>query len=107
MSTELRADGGAAAVVATAFMTRRAGGQRTLASLLHRVKRGAGPGATSDARGAAMMDCSGIAPGQERAHVAQRILIVDDEANIVTSLEFLLKRAGFEAAAARVRGVAH
>ena len=32
--------------------------------------------------------------------MAQRILIVDDEANIVVSLEFLLKRAGFEVAVA-------
>lgn len=33
--------------------------------------------------------------------MSKRILIVDDEPNIVMSLEFLMKRAGFEVAIAR------
>ena len=33
--------------------------------------------------------------------MAHRILVVDDEANIVASLEYLLNRAGFEVAVAR------
>jgi DNA-binding response OmpR family regulator len=33
--------------------------------------------------------------------VARRVLIVDDEPNIVLSLEFLMKKAGFEVAVAR------
>ena len=33
--------------------------------------------------------------------MAKRILVVDDEPNIVTSLQFLMERAGFEVAVAR------
>ena len=33
--------------------------------------------------------------------MGHRILVVDDEANIVTSLDYLLRRAGFEVAIAR------
>lgn len=33
--------------------------------------------------------------------MAHRVLIVDDEPNIVTSLEFILRRKGFETAVAR------
>lgn len=33
--------------------------------------------------------------------MAKRVLVVDDEPNIVMSLEFLMKRAGFEVAVAR------
>jgi DNA-binding response OmpR family regulator len=33
--------------------------------------------------------------------MAQRVLIVDDEPNIVTSLQFLMKRNGFETSVAR------
>lgn len=33
--------------------------------------------------------------------MAKRVLVVDDEPNIVLSLEFLMKRAGFEVAVAR------
>ena len=36
----------------------------------------------------------------ERLPVTKRILIVDDEPNIVISLEFLMKREGFEVAVA-------
>jgi DNA-binding response OmpR family regulator len=38
-----------------------------------------------------------VAPGTK----AKRILVVDDEPNIVMSLEFLMKRAGFEVEVAR------
>jgi len=48
--------------------------------------------------GAAKIDRRIITP--DRFRLAQRILVVDDEANIVVSLEFLLKRAGFEVAVA-------
>ena len=33
--------------------------------------------------------------------MAKRVLVVDDEPNIVMSIEFLMKRAGFEVAVAR------
>jgi DNA-binding response OmpR family regulator len=33
---------------------------------------------------------------REGRHMAQRVLIVDDEQNIVISLEYLMKRAGYE-----------
>lgn len=41
------------------------------------------------------------APAQGRPPAARKILIADDEPNIVISLEFLLKGAGYEVAVAR------
>ena len=35
------------------------------------------------------------------ARMSKRVLVVDDEPNIVMSLEFLMRRAGFEVAIAR------
>jgi DNA-binding response OmpR family regulator len=45
------------------------------------------------------------APGGEAA-MAKRVLVVDDEPNIVLSLEFLMRRAGFEVQVARSGGEA-
>jgi len=36
-----------------------------------------------------------------KAGAAKRVLVVDDEPNIVTSIEFLMKRAGFDVDVAR------
>ena len=35
------------------------------------------------------------------ASMSKRVLVVDDEPNIVMSLEFLMRRAGFEVTVAR------
>src|SRR4051794_35373263 len=43
----------------------------------------------------------GCIKGYREAAMSKRVLVVDDEPNIVMSLEFLMRRAGFEVAVAR------
>src|SRR3954469_16635033 len=43
----------------------------------------------------------GCIKGYREAVMGKRVLVVDDEPNIVMSLEFLMRRAGFEVAVAR------
>jgi DNA-binding response OmpR family regulator len=45
-------------------------------------------------------------PSIGEAAMAKRVLVVDDEPNIVLSLEFLMRRAGFEVQVARSGGEA-
>lgn len=55
----------------------------------------------NDADGSALAMAASGASGPAANVTAKRVLIVDDEPNIVMSLEFLMKRAGYEVRVAR------